>query len=797
MSLDHFELSFAPLPLAESVVRAPQVRFTVLTSRLIRMEYSATEAFEDHASQAFWFRRQPAPPFKARQSAALVEIETEHLLLRYAPSARGFTPVSLSVYVKATDALWHFGEHTGRSGNLGGTTRTLDEVNGYVSLDPGLMARSGWAVVDDSRSLVFDEQGWLTGRTAPANLDLYFFGYGHDYVGCLQEFQQVAGQTPMIPRWALGNWWSRYWAYSQAELLALMADFATHQMPLAVCIVDMDWHLTATGNQSVGWTGYTWNKTLFPDPQGFLDELHARGLKTALNLHPADGIFPHEVQYAEMAQAVGIDPATQEPVPFDIADRAFADAYFRVLHHPYEAAGVDFWWMDWQQGTQSKTKGLDPLWWLNHLHFYDLNRDGRTRPFIFSRWGGLGNHRYPIGFSGDTVVTWASLAFQPYFTATAANVGYGWWSHDIGGHMWGVEEGELYARWVQYGVFSPILRLHSSNNPYSERRPWGWGRGVEHAARAALQLRHALIPYIYSMAWRNTQEGIPLVTPLYYADPESEEAYVCHQAYWFGSELIAAPYTAPALPEVGLSFQRVWLPAGEWYDFFSGEHLGGGWHTVYGDLDAVPVFAKAGAIVPLGAPTGWGGVANPTLVRLHVFAGADNRFVLYEDDGETTGYERGQGAQTVFEQQWAGNALTLTLAPATGDLEFVPGLRTVEWVIHGIIQPGQLSLQVNGKIVERPASRYDADREALTVMTGDLRPTDALQLTLATDQPSLLSTRDRRAECVRRMLRSFLVDNQVKVQIDGDLPRLLEGELALSRYALSAAQASALESVLR
>ena len=199
----------------------------------------------------------------------------------------------------------------------------------------------------------------------------------------------------------------------------------------------MDWHITKTGNDSSGWTGYTWNRDLFPDPAGFIAWLHQHGLKTALNLHPADGVYPHEEQYAAMAKALDVDPATERPIDFNLSDPAFARAYFEILHHPLEAQGVDFWWLDWQQGTRSRLAGLDPLMWLNHLHFYDLARDGSKRPFIFSRWCGLGNHRYPIGFSGDTVVTWESLAFQPYFTATAANVGYGWWSHDIGGHMGG------------------------------------------------------------------------------------------------------------------------------------------------------------------------------------------------------------------------------------------------------------------------------------------------------------------------------------------------------------------------
>jgi alpha-glucosidase (family GH31 glycosyl hydrolase) len=496
-----------------------------------------------------------------------------------------------------------------------------------------------------------------------------------------------------------------------------------------------------------------------------------------------------------MAEALSVDPAAGEPIAFDIANPAFTDAYFTVLHHPHEAAGVDFWWLDWQQGTQSKIQGLDPLAWLNHLHFYDLGRDGSKRPFIFSRWGGLGNHRYPIGFSGDTVVSWESLAFQPYFTATAANVGYGWWSHDIGGHMFGIEEPELYTRWVQYGVFSPILRLHSTKHEYSERRPWGWGLGVEPITRDAFQLRHALIPYIYSMAWRNVQEGIPLITPLYYSHPEARDAYACQQAYWFGSELIAAPFTSPALADLGLSRQPVWLPEGDWFNFFTGERVAGGWRVEYGDLSAIPVFAKAGAIVPLGPKVGWGGVANPDALIIHVFAGADNQFALYEDDGETTAYQAGRWAQTLFEQQWGAQRLSFSIAPATGDTALLPATRTYTLVLHGVVEPEQITLTINGQSAT-PAAQYDAQAETLTIAAGALAPVDALQLAVSTSADMLLAGRDHRAETVRAMLRSFRLDSRFKDEIDHDLPQLLDGEIALLRYDLSDAQRSALAQVL-
>jgi alpha-glucosidase (family GH31 glycosyl hydrolase) len=796
MSLSHFQQSLDPEADPTAMVHAPQVRLTVLTSRLLRLEYSPTSSFEDRPSQPFWYRRQSVPAFEHSLEAGQLSLDTGHLELRYTVSPLGFTPATLSIRVKATGVTWHFGDHLWKADNLGGTTRTLDRVDGDTQLEPGLMARNGWAVVDDSRSLVFDGQGWLVERAAPDNLDLYFFGYGHDYVACLQDFQRVAGSTPLIPRWALGNWWSRYWAYSQAELQALIREFQQRDIPLSVCIIDMDWHLTDTGNASVGWTGYTWNQELIPDPSGLIAWLHEQGLKTALNLHPADGVFPHEAQYPAMARAVGIDPDSGVPVPFDIADRRFAEAYFTHLHHPHEADGVDFWWLDWQQGTLSKQKNLDPLWWLNHLHFYDLGRDGQRRPFIFSRWGGLGNHRYPIGFSGDTVTSWDSLAFQPAFTATAANVGYGWWSHDIGGHMWGIEEGELYLRWVQYGVFSPIFRLHSSNNPYSERRPWGWSQRVEAVARAAMQLRHALIPYLYAMTWRNHRAGLPLITPLYYSHPDVDEAYQSPQAYWFGSELVAAPFTAPHLPDVGLSRQRLWLPPGLWFDFVDGRRYQGGWLEVYGDWEDIPVFARPGAIVPLGPRASWGGVDNPTTLELHLFAGADNRFSLYEDDGETTAYQQGHHAQTDFSLQWTGQQLTVTIAPVHGDLSVVPGERRYPLYLRGIAEPDQIELMQNGRATTPEAVQYDPNRATLRLDPPPLAPTDSLVLTVSTVETSLLAASDRRAKDVRRLLRHFRADVRVKAQVEADLPHLMAGQLTLDRYDLTPAQARALEQAL-
>lgn len=781
-----FPIHFDPIARPEATATAPGARFTVLTPRLLRLEYSANGRFEDRPSQAFWYRRQPAPQFTWGERDGRYHLETAFLHLEYAPDPAGFSGETLTIRLKESGVLWRYGQSD--PANLRGTTRTLDDADGPIELEEGLLSRSGWAVYDDTRRLVFNDEGWLELRRAPAGYrDLYFFGHGHDYAAALADFARVAGPAPMLPRWALGNWWSRYWAYSADELLALMDEFAARDAPLSVCIVDMDWHITDTGNQSSGWTGYTWNRALFPDPPAFIAELHRRGLKTALNLHPAEGIHPHEAKYAALARALGRDPEAGEPIPFNIVDPDFARHYFELLHHPQEADGVDFWWMDWQQGELSGLPGLDPLWWLNHLHFYDLGRDGGKRPFIFSRWGGLGNHRYPIGFSGDTVVSWASLAFQPRFTATAANVNYGWWSHDIGGHMFGVEEAELYLRWVQFGLFSPILRLHSTKNRFHERRPWGYDAETERLACAALRLRHAFIPYLYTMAWRNHTKHRPLVRPLYHDYPTHEAAYHCPDQYSFGSELLVAPFISPADPDTRQSRARVWLPPGDWFDFFRGDwYAGEGWTAVYGGLADIPVFAKAGAIVPLAVGDG---LVNPARLAVHLFPGADNAFALYEDDGLVS------RSLLPLRQTWTADTWAVSIGPAGGETDHLPERRTVELLFRGVEGVTAVSATLNGEPI--PVELAFADGMARATIA-DLTPTDELTVTLTGAEIGWRDGKGRRLENGRRLVAAFRLNTLTKQGLYDQLPDLLAHPDRLKQYEkpLTPSQYRALREVL-
>ena len=545
--------------------------------------------------------------------------------------------------------------------------------------------------------------------------DWYFFGYGHDYRKALGDYVRVAGRIPLPPRFAFGAWWSRYWAYSDQEILQIVRGFRENDTPLDVFVIDMDWHtsesqLRAQGqvDQSggmLGWTGYSWNKLLFPAPTQFLDKLHAAGLKTSLNLHPASGVQPWETAYPEMARNMGIDPATKKYVPFDITDKKFATNYLNVLHHPLEKEGINFWWLDWQQEGTTKLPGVNPTWWLNYVHFTDQQREG-NRPLLFHRWGGLGNHRYQIGFSGDTISVWPSLAFQPWFTATAANVGYAYWSHDIGGHLPGAVDPELYTRWVQFGAFSPILRTHTTKNPESERRVWAYPEPYSSILRSAFQLRYALQPYIYTEARRTYDTGVAFFRPLYYDWPEQDAAYSSKGEYLFGDQMLVAPVVAPADKVSGLATESVWLPQGEWIEWPTGKHFTG---PVTVDrnfsIDQIPVYVKAGAIVPMEPPMLYTGQkpVDPLIVNIWPLKpGSSSSYAVYEDSGVSVEYQHGVFTRMPIKATQTGDSLKVEIGPVQGSFPGMLARRAYELRLPADWPPA--SVTVNDAAVKFAAS---------------------------------------------------------------------------------------------
>lgn len=767
---DIYKVATRPQALEENQIRGEHYRITMLTEGLVRLEYSPDGIFEDRATQMVWYRDFPKTDYRVVSTFDGIEIHSSRIHLIY--NEKEFSDYGLSIQLKgnfsAFHSIWRYGEEIH---DLKGTARTLDEADGAIDLEHGILSRLGYSLLDDSKSQVLLDDGWLAPRKKGTQ-DLYFFGYGHDYKAALKDFYYLCGKTPMVPRYALGNWWSRYYAYTEETYLALMDRFEREGIPFTVAVIDMDWHLVDIDPQyGSGWTGYTWNRELFPEPARFLKKLHDRGMKITLNVHPAEGVMAHEEMYEDMAKALGVDYTKKDPVNCDPASPRFMENYFTYLHHPREEEGVDFWWIDWQQGSTCKVEGLDPLWIMNHFHFLDSGRKGK-RPMTFSRYAGPGSHRYPIGFSGDTIITWESLDFQPYFTANASNIGYGWWSHDIGGHMQGYKNDEMEARWTQFGVYSPVMRLHSSRSEFNGKEPWRFKRETELVMGEALRERHRMIPYIYSMNYRNYREDLPIVCPMYYEHPEEAQAYQVKNQYYFGSEMIVAPITSPRILGLNVAGVAVWLPEGTWYDMYTGLiYEGGRKMMMYRDLEHIPVLAKAGGIVPFTKEiSAFQAVKNPDSLWIRVYAGADGRFLLYEDDNETCDYEKDICVKTWMTYEERERAV-FVVEPALGKGSLIPEKRDyqVEFTGFSRADVGQTEVKIDGisQSGEQVTVSYDGRKQAVIVALKQVETAKRLEISLD------LGLRAKKNRVEERIF-EFLNQAEIPFSLKDELYRLVQ-----------------------
>lgn len=728
---EKYKIKMSPVANRKAIVQGDKYRFTVLTPQLIRLEYDEAGIFEDRATQVVLNRNFPVPEFRVVEKPDSLEIITSKLYLVYDKKRFSKNGLSIDVNGNVSDwkSKWHFGESFV---NLKGTARTLDEADGAVALEDGILSHNGFSVLDDSKSLIIDEDGWVTPREGN-RIDTYFFGYGRDYLECLKDFFRLCGETPLIPRFALGNWWSRYHKYTDTEYKELMERFEKEGIPFSVAVIDMDWHLVDIDPKyGSGWTGYTWNREFFPDPKEFMDWLHKKGLRITLNVHPADGVRAHEEMYVDMAKELGVDYEKGDKINFDITDPKFMEAYFNHLHHPNEEMGVDFWWIDWQQGTTTKIEGLDPLWMLNHYHYLDNKRDGK-RPLILSRYAGPGSHRYPVGFSGDAVVTWESLDFQPYFTATASNIGYGWWSHDIGGHMYGYKDDQLFTRWVQFGVFSPIMRLHSSNNPFIVKEPWQFNPYTESIVKKFLFLRHQLVPYLYTMNHRFNKEGEPLIQPMYYKNPFDDEAYKVPNQYWFGTDMIVCPITKPVDEKLTMGSFDGWLPEGTYFDFFNGRvYKGGRRISLFRGLDTIPVLVKAGSIIPMTDNKAVRNeVTNPEALEIRIYAGENGTLHLYEDNGLSPDDSGFMDAITTMEFKW-GETSEFVIKAVNDKEGVIPRNRDYRLKFIGVEDTCDISVSVSGKETTFH-KEYDNSTNTLQILLTNVETNKDLKVKLHTE----------------------------------------------------------------
>ncbi len=698
--------------LAKVVYQSANVRFTLIDEGSVRLEYAPDGKFVDNKSFMAVIREYPDVPYDIKDNSKQVVITTAKFKLAY---KKGTGPLSASnLTISSTKAIstpfvWKPG--TPQKGNLKGTYRTLDGYDGAeyqyanpkhdMPIEDGILATDGWTFIDDSKRLLFDDDKdweWVTERkSAEGAQDWYFMAYGHDYKSALLSYTKFAGKVPLPPRYTFGYWWSRYWSYSDQDFRNLIAGFRQLDLPLDVLVIDMDWH-PISPEAGGGWTGWDWNERLFPDYKKFLAYLDEQGVKATMNLHPADGVRPYEKKYEEFMQRLGKDDGkTYEWLG---SDKRYVKALFDTYLHPYMEEGVDFWWLDWQQWEKDRAiKSLDNVFWCNYIWFSDMEHNGHKRPMLYHRWGGLGNHRYQIGFSGDSYITWKSLKFLPYFNATASNVLYGYWSHDIGGHQslkYGTPvDPQLYTRAMQMGQYLPVIRSHSTKDPSLNKEPWAFDQATQQRLANVINGRYALVPYIYTMARKTFETGISLCRPLYYDSPEAKEAYEYKEEYMFGDNMLIAPVTDEVDKESGYATVRLWLPDGEWLEYETGEMLHGGkTYERSFTMDEYPVYVKAGSILPYyGKLKNLSGTEQAVTVR--VFPGLDKGdFLLYEDHGEDKNYEA-EYAFTPLSYIRQDDKLIVTIGARKGQYKDMPAQR--RYYVALPCQKAPLSVASQGK----------------------------------------------------------------------------------------------------
>ena len=725
-----------------------QVRFTVITDGVIRLEWEPEGRFTDLASFVASERDYPEVDYKVKTSGKKVRIQTQKMTLEYKTGSGKFNAGNL--VIKANDGFFTWKPGMKQKHNLKGTFRTLDGLDGDVQtqnwvsdmkkgeirqFEDGILSKDGWTLIDESESYLFDdsEWAWVKERENKECQDWYFMAYGHDYKAALKDFTVFAGKMPLPPRFTFGYWWSRYWAYSDKEMRTLVDKFHAYDIPLDVLVVDMDWHYTDEGRG--GWTGWTWNKSIFPNPGKFMDYLKDEGLKVTLNLHPADGFDHWEECYPALAKSLGKDPASKDRIEWINSDKQFMSNMFEQVMHPMQKEGLDFWWLDWQQHVyDTKLEKLHNTWWINYCYFSDMQRYGDKRPLLYHRWGGLGNHRYQVGFSGDATITWKSLEFQPYFTSTASNVLYGYWSHDIGGHLGDNIDPEMYTRWLQYGGFSPVMRTHSSKSGALNKEPWVFTKEYTNVIRQTVRQRYDMAPYIYAMARKGYDDGIALCRPLYYEWPEAQEAYDVkfRSQYMFGDNMLIAPVTKPMTD--GFAEMEIWLPEGSWYELHTGVLLEGGAVVKrHFALDEYGVYIKAGSVLPFYGEEVNNLNSNDEDIYVTVFPGGEGCFEMYEDAGNDKDYAEAY-ATTHISSRWNGNIQTVTVAPRKGSYEGMPAER--EFKVKVLASEAPANVTVNGENV--PYEYLGEDLAfVIDVPVADCSVEKTVVITYADDQPAI------------------------------------------------------------
>ena len=642
----------------ESIIQGKKYRFTILTERLVRLEYSPTGVFEDKPTQRVISRKFKKPNFTISQSEMLIQIITSYFTLDYVKeknfNSGKLTPGSnLKITLNNSDHIWYYNHPEAR--NFGTINYSLDDFQGKLKLSKGLYSTDGFAVIDDSDSLVLTESGNFIPRENK-EIDLYVFMYRKDLGLCLQDYYTLTGYPEMLPRYAFGNWWYKDERYNSNDILNIINKFKENNIPLSVFLLGNKWHK----DNDISF----FDETLI-EPVSLKNALNTANVKLALTIKPDEKILENTNTYNIIKQQLNINTKEISLLPLDNNN---LNIYSNYIIRNFISKGIDGININYNNIKDKSTLAL-----LTHYHHASQEIITNRRGLVLSRNHTFAPHRNTIITTGKTKVDWNTLNAIPEYYSSASNYGLSYVTTPIGGYYGGIENFELYIRYIELGTFSPILLIASDGGKYYKREPWRWNLSQQEIIKKYLTLKNKLIPYLYTESYIYHKSGSPIIQPLYYKYPKIYDEPTYKNEYFYGSSMLVCPITKTKNELINRTVQKIFIPEGVWYDFISGKkYLGNKYYDSFYEEEDYPVFCKAGSIIPMSENMN---TNNPTNLEIDIFPGASGQYKMYEDDGISKSYKSGSFSITEFNFTFEKDNYNLTIEP-TGAQGLIPDNRT-------------------------------------------------------------------------------------------------------------------------
>lgn len=684
---DHFKLDGSKkLSNVDAIKMGKSYRFTVLTERLIRLEYEENGKFRDDLSLRVRNRSFPMPEFNFVETSTSIEISTKYFKLVYEKEAPIVGPKDnpsayFYIEIKPSNEIWYPGKKD--------VLNYLGNEKAYNTVDnaEGLFSGNTYFVLDDSKTLAMNDAG--TSYFDGDRTDIYFASYDIDFGSALNDYFTLTGKAPMIPKYAFGNILIDDEKIDELRIRDNINLFRENDIYLSTIVLGKWNKLNSEGFKNK--TSHLFDDTLIKDPKTLFNDIHKSGLFLGLKVDVSEGFNQNEFNYIELAKF--LSPDANGIIPAEPEDARFIDSYLKFVLRPLEAIGVDFFFNNYL-GSDNAMKNL------NYYLSYDLCRNNK-RPFIIGRNSTIAPHQTPISYIGDFLNNKDSLDKIERLKVSFTNMGASLFMSPINGTKQIDNSPFMFIRSLQNSVFSPVSSLYFNDDNYALNKPWDFGGEYLELARRFLNKRQRLVPYLYSNYVNYAMTGYLMMQPLYFLNPSLIHDVNYRNEYLLGDSLLIAPITKDVIPGTRITPHKFYLPGGTWYNYLDGKsYQGDKKYDAFIRLSEYPVFVKAGSLIASNDDYYPYAYINPINLKVEVFPGSNGSYTLYEDDGLSRKYKERFYFKTNFNFVNKINQYELNIKPLEGKGGVIPAKRNYKIVFINCNIPEEVHVFMEEKNVK-------------------------------------------------------------------------------------------------